>query len=198
MFKQAMIGLFTISVVAICWNNANAGCLQYRIVGGSNMCVKWSTAGVKCEVQINGQNCEGEGCTVTCSTDPTNNNIAFCQSLSGTVRRTCPTTTFLTYGPTSESPSCTTGNDNDGDDNDEGGSGQHCTASITLTNPDCSSCCNTGETCVDVTPANMHATAEVSVDESSDFFLEADCTIDPKKIQLNQSRPYNCTIPPPD
>ena len=198
MFKQAMIGLFTISVVAICWNNANAGCLQYRIVGGSNMCVKWSTAGVKCEVQIDGLDCisgETNDCTVTCTADTTN-SVAFCQPLTGpAVRRTCPTSLHFTSLPTS--PSCTTGNNHDGDDNDEGGSGQHCTASITLTNPDCSSCCP-GETCLDVTPVTMDATAEVTVDESLDSFLDADCRIDPKKIQLNQSRPYNCTIPPPD
>ena len=52
MGKRSIIGLFAaMSVIAIWWTDAGAAtCLQYRTIGGSSVCSKWSTKGVLLEL----------------------------------------------------------------------------------------------------------------------------------------------------
>jgi hypothetical protein len=87
MGKRGIVGLFAaMSVIALWWTDAGAAtCLQYRTLGGSSVCSKWSTKGVLLELtykQPCGPDEGGEGGSGTaCSAVAeavTNNSIAFC------------------------------------------------------------------------------------------------------------------------
>ena len=44
MFKKLLLAVIAVSALALLWTEANAqDCVRWRNVGGSNVCVQWST-----------------------------------------------------------------------------------------------------------------------------------------------------------
>lgn len=112
MLKQIMIGLCTLSLVAILWSEADAACLKWRTLGGSKTCVSWSTGSEVCDATSTGvgnvNDCDetlGTCPTLTCSAfgtvDPGNGScdpntidpdcnlqgVAFCVNKAGNARK---------------------------------------------------------------------------------------------------------------
>jgi hypothetical protein len=222
MKRRVMIGVFVVMGSVALWltDAVAATCLQYRTLGGSSVCCKWSTKGVQVEVDFN-QACTTDGeesssCTAN-ATATTTDSIAFCQNTSTGVitRREC--SNQVTF--TGTSGTCVPKHDpQDVDPNFPGEPGHEhhgCTTNFVLASSSCASCCQTGETCVDVTPVEMatQITAFVnfggdfsSLDESpagpgcssssssSSCTWTEHCSINPKKIELNGVREYQCNL----
>ena len=87
MGKRSLIGLFAaMTLVVIWWTDAGAAtCLQYRSIGGSSVCSKWSTKGVLLELTYKqpcgpgegGEGGSGTACSAVAEA-VTSNSIAFC------------------------------------------------------------------------------------------------------------------------
>jgi hypothetical protein len=219
MDRRVMIAvLAAMGLVAMWWTEAVAAtCLQYRTIGGSSVCCKWSTKGVQVEVDFN-QACGtfGENCSAN-ATAVTTDSIAFCQNTSTGVitRREC--TNQVTFN--GSSGECVPKHDlQDVDPTFPGEPGHEhhgCTANFVLTASSCASCCQTAETCVDVTPVEMDTSITAFVSFGGEDFVaqsteggpgcssgssfssctwEEHCSINPKKIELNGEREYQCNL----
>lgn len=227
MGKRVMIAVFAaMGLVTLWWTDAVAVCLQYRTVGGSSVCCKWSTKGVQVDVDFN-QACgtNGQNCSANAFAQ-TNDSIVFCENTTTSVitRRSC--TNQVTF--VGQSNQCVPKHDSQDVDPDFPGAPGHerhgCTANIVLSPSSCSSCCLTGETCVDVTPVEMDTeiTAFVNFGFGEDFVAQSTssgpgcssgsssssctwqehCSINPRKIVFidpdnpdpRLSREYQCNL----
>jgi hypothetical protein len=223
MIKRVVIGVVVgMSFLALWQTSALAGCIQYFTIGGTAICVKWTTKGVRVEVEFK-QECGigGENCSASASATSFD-SIAFCQQPGGgIVRREC--TTQVTFTGNSFTTGCESKHPQDGT-TDQGVGHEHhgCTATFVLT-PSVNTCsCQPGETLVDLTPIEMTTTLEGFTDfggggdnnqvqqllsESegpgkgcssgssfSSCVISEQCSINPKRIALNEIRPYQCNV----
>jgi hypothetical protein len=219
MGKRVMIGvLAVVGLMAMWWAEAEAAtCLQYRTIGGSSVCSKWSTKGVRLELTFKEQ-CTVEGAPANCSAvadAATSDSIAFCTNpaapLGPPVRIACnQPVTF-----SGASGECVPKHEQDVTGTGGVGHEHHgCTATFDLA-PNlagCNTCCATAGlgACLDVTPVEMDTevtvfvpfgesesaaaqTGQCSPDSSSCTF-EEHCSINPKKIAFNEVRPYQCNL----
>jgi hypothetical protein len=221
MFKKVLLGIIAVSAVAMLWTEANAAtCLTWRRVGGSNVCTKWSTKGVLLELTFK-QDCGPDGSL--CEADvfvETENSIAFCvnpANPSGPPSRTTCTEPVTFSGQADE---CEPKHDKDNDGlpggkgHDKGHHG--CTSTTAFTTPDnplsCQASCAAAGlgAVVDVVPIEMDTTLSLFVGGGDDVFVSAQaeecppgsnfctiqehCTIDPKRIQFEAIRPYQCDL----
>jgi hypothetical protein len=215
-----MVGLFAAMACVVLWTTeavAQKSCLQYRTVGGSSICSKWSTKGVLLELTFK-QDCgpSGTNCTAEVTAEAAGgDSIAFCQAGSGPiVRRTCNVpVSFTATVNQCEGKHEQDGTGTGGEGHDKGKHG--CTATAILDRGSCDACCDTGETCLDVTPFEMQTLVSATVSngvmpEEGDPASECTvspyeygspscvfgerCTINPKKIELNEIRPYQCSV----
>jgi len=220
MNRRVVIGVFVaMGLVALWWTDAVAAtCLQYRTVGGSSVCCKWSTKGVQVDVDFNqacgtsGQNCSADAFAQT------NDSKVFCKNTTTgvTTRRDC----FQSLTFEGSSVQCVPKHDPQDVDPDFPGAPGHeqhgCTANIVLNPPDCSACCLSGETCEDVTPVEMDTRITAFVDfgggedfvaqstssgpgcssssSSSSCTWEEHCSINPRKIVQDGEREYQCNL----
>jgi hypothetical protein len=104
MFKRLLLGITAVSALALLSTETNAAtCLQYRNVGGSRMCVKWSPGSEICNVQVQGLTSadfpggEGGEPSITCevravTTGGTIPGTAFCVPTGTTVISAAKTT----------------------------------------------------------------------------------------------------------
>ena len=79
MFKRLLLGIIAVSALALLWSEANAqDCVRWRRVGGSNVCVAYSTGSIIVQIQFR-QDCgpDGSGCEADIFAE-SSNNIAFC------------------------------------------------------------------------------------------------------------------------
>jgi hypothetical protein len=233
MGKRVMVVAFAAMAFVVMWSTdavAQKQCLQYRTVGGSSICTKWSTKGVLLELTFK-QNCGPSG--TNCSAEATaeaaaGDSIAFCQSGGPTgpiVRRTCGLPVSFSATVTQcEGKHEQDGTGTGGEGHDKGLHG--CTATVELARASCDACCNAGETCLDVTPFEMQTLVSATVGtgegggdlsltqsdvvpaqseepaagctvfgEGSPICVYGErCTINPKKIELNGIRPYQCNL----
>jgi hypothetical protein len=192
MSKRVMIGLVVaISLFVLFGTEASAAtCIQYRTIGGTAVCTKWSTKGVLVEIEFK-EACvlpdsEGSGeCTATAFAQ-SNDNVAFCGSTTTgapPIRvKDCGALVTFTGSTTDFDVTCEPKHE----DKDPGGPGvghEHhgCTAKVPLQfDPaSCASCCNPANvpgsngTCVDVTPVEMDTQVTVFAASSGDFLESA-------------------------
>jgi hypothetical protein len=196
----------------------NCKCVAWTNVGGTSMCCTWRTKGVLVEVDFK-QDCgaEGENCSALINVE-SENSIAFCQLPTGEIRKT-ECTEFVSFSGAADQ--CEPKHDQDGD-NASGGQGHDkgkhaCTSTTAFTTPDnpasCQAACEAafpGSLVVDVTPIEMDTTVRAFApgdpyyegegpltacpEGSPSCGMEQHCTIDPKKIQFDAIRPYQCVI----
>lgn len=219
------MGLVTLGLIGLWRAEAEAQtCLQYRTIGGSSVCSRWSTKGVLLELTFK-QDCGvgGENCSafVTAAAEP-GNSIAFCQVPGGgpITRRTCPTSVFFQgqTGPGVNQCDPKHSQDSTGTGGEGHDKGKHgCKATIVLERASCDACCNAGEVCLDVTPFEMETTVEATVGgggggedllatqqasascsiggEGGDSCVFGElCSINPKRVELNAIKPYQCAL----
>jgi hypothetical protein len=221
MFKKFLLGIIAVSAIVMLWTEANAqDCVRWRRVGGSNTCVEWSTGSVQVEVQFR-QDCgpEGLGCEADVEVETTN-SVVFCQNPTTLAIRksSIPCTALVTFG----GPVDQCEPKHEEDFTTDGGvgheAGHKCTARTEFPplNPEvCQSSCTGAEVVVDVTPIEMDTRTFLFVGSGSvdglitqqaegsspecdpnSSFCEIDqhCTIDPKRIQFDAIRSYQCEI----
>jgi hypothetical protein len=210
MFKKLLLGIIAVGAVAMLWTEANAQvCVAWRRVGGSNVCTKTSTKGVLLEL-VYKQDCgsEGENCSADVFIEAPR-NIAFCQIPSGSIQRITCNEVVTFSGPADQ---CEPGDKEDVEDNPD--PTRKCTSTTVFTPPagSCQASCAaafTGSVVVDVTPIELDMEI-VAIVGDGDYYgegpfkecpptspacgFEQHCTIDPKKIQLNGIRPYECKL----
>jgi hypothetical protein len=216
--------LAAVGLMAMWWVEAGAAtCLQYRTLGGSSVCSKWSTKGVLLELTYK-QPCgpddeEGGGTACSAVADAvTNNSIAFCAdptSPSGVTKVQC--TEEVRFFGTDEG--CDPKHDQDG--TDDGGKGHDkgkhgCTTAFELVQlGSCDATC--GEAglgpALDVTPITMDTNVAATVapsgegggegpasgctytgDDTTSCTFTEHCSINPSKIEFNAIRPYQCNL----
>lgn len=215
MCKRVMIGLFAMSVVAMWWTEADAAtCLQWKVIGGSKVCTKWSTKGVLLTVifhdydgcSLGEQDCDVEATAEVAESGEEATSVAFCKNImTGKIRRV----DCFEHLSFSGHADCEPG----GDDPDE----NICTATTMLklsTEGGCKAACDAfKEEIIDVTPITMDTSTTASIGGKSDFAtaqeqalssecpmnlttctIKEHCTIDPKKIKLNEILSYQCTL----
>jgi hypothetical protein len=201
-----MIGLLPI------WQTeAEAGCIQYRTIGGTSICTAWSTKGILAEIQFK-QSCgvNGTGCQAY-ATATSDDNMIFCNDGS---KKECTTDTIefggLSTGPTGNG--CDPKHPQDGTFTDGVGHFHHgCTATFQLVplNFPISPACQCTSGIADITPIEMDTKLVVtytfpsegdfvasseegggsgggqgcsSTSTSSQCSVEEHCSINPKKI----------------
>jgi hypothetical protein len=234
MGKRVMIGvLAVVSLMAMWWAEAQAAtCLQYRTIGGSSVCSKWSTKGVLLELTYkqpcgpdDGEGGGGTACSAVADAI-TDNSIAFCahptnpDGLPVTKVQCIEEVRFF-----GEEVGCDPKHDQDG--TGEGGQGHDkgkhgCKATILLARlGGCDATCAAAGfgSALDVTPITMDTNVAATVAPSGEgaaspcTFTEVEgptsctftehCSINPKKIEFNAIRPYQCNLtsaggsPPP-
>ncbi len=103
MFKRLLLGIIAVSALAMSWTEAGAQtCTQYRNVGGSRMCVKWTPGSEVCSVQVHGLT----------SADLDSNSEVTCEVREVTTGGGIPGTAFcVPSGTTDISAANTTAND---------------------------------------------------------------------------------------
>lgn len=198
---------------------ANCRCVAWTNIGGTSMCCTWRTKGILVEIEFK-QNCgsEGENCSGQIEVE-SNNSIAFCQlPVTGEIRKTACTESVTFSGAADQ---CEPKHDQDGGDPSGGlghDKGKHaCTSITSFTTPDnpasCQTACDTafpGSVVVDVTPIEMDTRVSATAPGDTEYYgegpltacpegsptcgMEQHCTIDPKKIEFNAIRPYQCVI----
>jgi hypothetical protein len=224
--------LAVVGTMVMWWAHAEARtCLQYRTVGGSSVCSKWSTKGVLLELSYK-QPCGGEGegeeedganCSAVAEAETTN-SIAFCAhptNMNGQPVTKVPCSEPVTFF--AQEIGCDPKHDEDG--SGEGGKGHdkgkhECKVSIVLTRlGGCDDTCATAGfgPALDVTPVTMKTNVAVTVDsggsgpsspctfDPGDYYygyygdtpsctFTEHCSINPKKIEFEAIRPYQCTL----
>lgn len=217
MGKRFLISLVAMmSLGAMGWTDAEAAtCLLYKTIGGSSVCCAWSTKGVQAELTFN-QDCgpEGVNCRATVSADAAaGDSIAFCKSPTGVItKRECPVAvSFDGVSNQCEPKHEQDGTDTGGEGHDMGKHSCKATITLTRTSGPCESCCLDGETCEDVTPFDMTTRVLAIVDSPPDpeltlaqmgadcsitgaCLFEEHCTTNPKRIQLDATKPYQCDL----
>jgi hypothetical protein len=208
MNKRVVIGLMAIiSLGAIWWTYAEAQrCTQYRTVGGTAMCTKWTTGTVQVEVTfkddcfVAGEGGEFPVCEAQASAD-TSDSVAFCAAGPGgpiTEVRCDQPDSFFGFS----SPGDCEGK-HDQDSSGEGGKGHRhhgCTVRVPLlpSLTGCQECCTRAGagTCVDVTPVVMdtEVIGFAGFSETPVVTVQEHCTINPKKIDFHEVRPYQCNV----
>jgi hypothetical protein len=231
MCKRLVMGVFAVmSLVVLWWTDAGAAtCVQWRVVGGSAMCTAWSTKGVQVEVTYY-QDC-GEGgsnCSafVTANAD-TGDAVALCKNDTTNVitRRDCTAPVSFTgsaFGCEGEFKHEQDETGDSGLGHDKGKHGGGCKQQIILAPVGAAACgpcgnpCQSGETCVDVTPVEMDTTVSATTGfdllaenptnaecTGSSCFYEEHCSINPKKIAFiyvgetaptPPGEPYQCNL----
>jgi hypothetical protein len=231
MSKRSMVVVLAAMAFVVMWSTdavAQRTCLQYRTVGGSSICSKWSTKGVLLELTFK-QDCgpSGVNCTAEVTADAApGDSIAFCQSGGPNgpiVRRTCNVpVSFTGIVNQCEGKHEQDGSGTGGKGHDKGKHG--CTATVELARASCDACCSGGEICLDVTPFEMQTLISATVEtgggdisltqsdvvpaqseESTGCTVSGEgpppicvfgerCTINPKKIELDAIRPYQCDL----
>jgi len=115
MFKRLMIGIFTLSLVAIFWTEANAlvsnckpgtancNCVSWSTSGGTKYCTTWRTGSEVCNVEITGLSSEAApSAFVRCEVDePTPGD-----GIPGTVFCIAPEVEFLSTSHTTANDAC--------------------------------------------------------------------------------------------
>ena len=178
MFKQLLLGIIAVSALALLWSEANAqDCVRWRRVGGSNVCVAYSTGSIIVQIQFR-QDCgpDGSGCEADIFAE-SSNNIAFCVNLANPSGP--PSRTTCNESVTFSSPAETCEPKHEQDGTTDGGVGHlkgHKCTSTTAVPPSGGSCqaaCTAASLgpVVDVVPVEMdtNVTLFVSGGGGEDF-----------------------------
>jgi hypothetical protein len=178
MKRRTLLGVLTaVGTMVMWWAHGEAAtCLQYRTVGGSSVCTKWSTKGVLLEVTYkqpcgpaDGEGGGGTACSAVAEA-VTTNSIAFCahptNPTGSPVKVQCAEEVQFFGDDVGCDPK------HDQDDTGEGGKGHDkgkhgCKATILLTPPpgSCNTACASAllGPALDVTPITMDTNVAVTV-----------------------------------
>jgi hypothetical protein len=189
--------LIAVGTMAMSWAHAEAAtCLQYRNIGGSSVCSKWSTKGVLLELtykQPCGPEGEGEGedganCSAAAEA-VTTNSIAFCSPLTnpgGLPVTKVQCTEQVTFFADEVGCEPKHGQDGTGGGGKGHDKGKHeCKATIVLTQSNgCNATCSAAGfgPALDVTPITMDTNVAVTVvpsGEGGGGGVTSSCTFTP-------------------